>query len=109
MKTITINGVRKKLEYRTSTDMYTPFRSPVGHRQYGQFCGDVYNVIDGDQKVLIAAIPGGTEIRSTATVLSANEYEKLSDMYNPYDGFAYHNAVMNAMGFTLDDDEDEYR
>jgi len=98
MKTATIFGKVEKLEYRANTSMYTRHLNPITEK-WGQYSGNVYNVIGRDEKVLVATATNGSEIKNTTTVLSAEEYESISDLYDPYKDFIYHNEIMSRMGF----------
>jgi len=98
MKTAKVNGVKTKITFRTNSEMYTRF-SHKNHRT-SQYSADVYNAQDDKQHVVIVATAtNGTTIKNSTKVLTAEQYENILDLYDPYNTFEYHQALMNEMGF----------
>ena len=96
MKTVKINGKTVKVTFRTNSEMYTRFQNPNG--KTSQFGADVYDAGNGDI-VIVATAANGASMHCFNKVLSAEQYESISDLYDPYNAFKYHAALMNELGF----------
>lgn len=99
MKTVTVEGVKKRLTFKTDTGLYTRFTAPSG--KSGQYGADIYT-IDGDENhlVIVGTSPYSFGLRSTTTVVTAQRYAALAELYDPYNDIAFHEAVMSEIGFS---------
>lgn len=100
METAVINGKRENLTYRTNSEMYTRYTHP--NLKSGQYGAEVYTPEkSGDTHRVIVACSGqnGSCLTGTTTVITVEEYEKITDLYDPYNAFSYHDALMTLMGF----------
>lgn len=93
-----IDGKRHNISKKTCTDMYT--RLSAEGLKTGQYGADIYDAEGSERIVLIATSPtSDSGLRSFITDISAEEYQIISDLYDPYDGIPYHLAIMEKLGF----------
>lgn len=98
MKTAMVEGVKKGLTFKTSTGLYTRFTAPSG--KAAQYGADIYTV-DGDENhiVIVGTSHNGSELKGTATVITAVRYSALAELHDPCADVVFHNAVMVEIGF----------
>ncbi len=91
---ITIKNKELNITYRTNSSMHT---TEVFYNKQFQMGVDVYN-IDGIEDIcLIATTDKDPEYFSTGTVITAQEYQNILDLWNPYDTYPYHSALIETV------------
>ena len=100
MKTVMINGVKQSVSYKTNTEMLTRLTNKR-NGVTSQFGADIYTAEDNKHIVLVATNRSGCEIRNTVTIIDMQKWESLTDQYDPYKNYIFHNAVMQLLGFEL--------
>jgi len=99
MKTATINGKRVTISYKTNTSMYTRL-SPQNGGKTAQYGADIYSVDnDNDNIVIVATSHNGSTLKKTTTVITRERYDDILEIYDPYNEFPFHSAIMNELGF----------
>lgn len=97
MKTAMINGKRESITYKTNSGMYTRFNHST--LRPGQYGADVYTTESPDYIVIVATSHNGSTFKNTTKVITTKQYESISDLYDPYNDYLYHEALMNELGF----------
>ena len=59
---------------------------------------NVYDVVDREEKVLVLQTANGQEILQSTTVVSAEKYAEIADLYDPYHEGRYHTALLEECG-----------
>lgn len=100
MKTALVEGVRRNLEYRTSTDMYTRKTAPRGGTH--QFGADIFTVLEDEAYIVLVPTSGrcgGSYLKNYTTVITRERWSELVAMHSTYNGIRFHDAVMLELGF----------
>ncbi len=91
---IKIKGKELNITYRTNSEMYT---TEVFSNKQFQMGVDVYNIDGRDDICLIATTDKDPEYFATGTVITAEEYQNILDLWNPYDSYPYHSALVETV------------
>ncbi len=97
METVKIDGKSMKIKYRTDSGMRT--KASFGGKTFTQGLGcDVYNVEDGKHIALVLCNSNLADLLKSVTVISIDEYDEISNLYDPYNGGRYHTALLEKCG-----------
>ncbi len=92
MRKIKIEGKSIDITYRTNSDMHT---TEVIFDKKVQLGVDVYDVVGSNDICVIGNTDRRYEYLITATVITAEEYENIRDLWKPYDSYQYHSALID--------------
>ncbi len=92
MRKIKIEGKSIDITYRTNSDMHT---TEVIFDKKVQLGVDVYDVVGSNDICVIGNTDRGYEYLITATVITAEEYQNILDLWKPYDSYQYHSALID--------------
>lgn len=98
MKKIKIDGVEYNVNLKTHSGMVTQFLG-LDDNKINFYGANVYNIQNSKDLILVPTTKNGITIRTQVKKISAEEYDKISDLYDPYNRFAYHFAIMEYLGY----------
>ena len=93
MKTVTINEVKCKVEYKCNTGVCTNFWH---NGKLALYSADIYSVIGNED--VIAIVPtsrNGADLYKGTTVISKSDYNDIVELEDPYNNMVFHEAIMS--------------
>ena len=100
MKTAIVNGKRRNIKYKTSTDLYLRAYN-IKSGKAANYSADIYTIEGCEGKILVAKSESGSDLTGTATYVSDEEYASIAELHSAYNSIDFHKAIMCRLGFEL--------